>query len=109
MPVRDVVRTPYFFGRAAPDGPVLLSVASSAPAAVPSRRRNGRRHRRRDDKPLVLVVPPRRQRVVVARRFSVAVALAAILGGLVTENALLRAFLEDPTTWARALVQNLLA
>jgi hypothetical protein len=53
-------------------------------------------------------VPPRRQRVVVARRFSVAVALAAILGGFVTENALLRAFLEDPTTWARALVQNLL-
>ena len=107
-PVRDVVRTPYF-GRAAPDRPVLLSVASSAPAAVPSRRRNGRRRRRRDDQPLVLVVPPRRQRVVVARRFSVAVALAAILGGLVTENALLRAFLEDPTTWARALVQNLLA
>ena len=104
-PVRDVVRTPYFW-RAAPDRPVLLSVASSAPAAVPSRRRNGRRRRRRDDQPLV-VVPPRR-RVVVARRFSVAVALAAILGGLVTENALLRAFLEDPTTWWRALVQNLL-
>ena len=62
---------------------------------------------RRDDQPLVVVVPPRR-RVVVARRFSVAVALAAILGGLVTENALLRAFLEDPTTWWRALVQNLL-
>ena len=109
-PVRDVVRTPYFFGRAAPDRPVLLSIASaSAPAAVPSRRRNGRRRRRRDDQPLVVVVPARRQRVVVARRFSVAVALAAILGGLVTENALLRAFLEDPTTWARALVQNLLA
>ena len=107
-PVRDVVRTPYFFGRAAPDRPVLLSVASSAPAAAPSRRRNGRRRRRRDDQPLVVVVPPRRQRVVVARRFSVAVALAAILGGLVTENALLRAFLEDPTTWWRALVQNLL-
>ena len=109
-PVRDVVRTPYFFGRAAPDRPVLLSIASvSAPAAAPSRRRNGRRRRRRsDDQPLVVVVPARR-RVVVARRFSVAVALAAILGGLVTENALLRAFVEDPTTWARALVQNLLA
>ena len=108
-PVRDVVRTPYFFGRAAPDGPALLSAApASAPAAAPSRRRNGRRRRRRDDQPLVVVVPPRRQRVVVARRFSVAVALAAILGGLVTENALLRAFLEDPTTWWRALVQNLL-
>ena len=105
-PVRDVVRTPYFFGRAAPDGPVLLSVASSAPAAAPPRRRN-RRRRRRDDQP-VAIVPARRQRVVVARRFSVAVALAAILGGLVTENALLRAFLEDPTTWWRALVQNLL-
>ena len=108
-PVRDVVRTPYFFGRAAPDGPTLLSAApASAPAAAPSRRRNGRRRRRRDDQPLA-IVPARRQRVVVARRFSVAVALAAILGGLVTENALLRAFLEDPTTWARALVQNLLA
>ena len=109
-PVRDVVRTPYFFGRAAPDRPVLLSIASaSAPVAAPSRRRNGRRRRRRsDDQPLVVVVPARR-RVVVARRFSVAVALAAILGGLVTENALLRAFVEDPTTWARALVQNLLA
>ena len=106
-PVRDVVRTPYFFGRAAPDGPVLLSVASSAPDAAPPRRRN-RRRRRRDDQPLA-IVPARRQRVVIARRFSVAVALAAILGGLVTENALLRAFLEDPTTWARALVQNLLA
>ena len=106
-PVRDVVRTPYFFGRAAPDGPVLLSVASSAPAAAQPRRRN-RRRRRRDDQPLA-IVPARRQRVVVARRFSVAVALAAILGGLVTENALLRAFVEDPTTWARALVQNLLA
>ena len=104
-PVRDVVRTPYF-GRAAPDGPVLLSVALSAPAAAPPRRRN-RRRRRRDDQP-VAIVPARRQRVVVARRFSVAVALAAILGGLVTENALLRAFLEDPTTWWRALVQNLL-
>ena len=109
-PVRDVVRTPYFFGRAAPDGPTLLSAApASAPAAAPSRRRNGRRRRRRDDQPLVVVVPARRQRVVVARRFSVAVALAAILGGLVTENALLRAFLEDPATWTRALVQNLLA
>ena len=40
---------------------------------------------------------------------AVAVALAAILGGLVTENALLRAFVEDPATWTRALVQNLLA
>ena len=109
MPVRDVVRTPYF-GRAAPDRPVLLSIASaSAPATAPSRRRNGRRRRRRgDDQPLVVVVPARR-RVVVARRFSVAVALAAILGGFVTENALLRAFLEDPATWTRALVQNLLA
>ena len=105
IPVRDVVRTPYF-GRAAPDGPVLLSVASSAPDAAPPRRRN-RRRRRRDDQPLA-IVPARRQRVVIARRFSVAVALAAILGGLVTENALLRAFLEDPTTWWRALVQNLL-
>ena len=109
-PVRDVVRTPCFFGRAASDRPVLLSITSaSAPAAAPSRRRSGRRRRRGDDQPLVVVVPPRRQRVVVARRFSVAVALAAILGGFVTENALLRAFLEDPTTWARALVQNLLA
>ena len=108
-PVRDVVRTPYFFGRAT-DGPALLSAApTSAPAAARSRRRNGRRRRRGgDDQPLVVVVPARR-RVVVARRFSVAVALAAILGGLVTENALLRAFLEDPTTWWRALVQNLLA
>ena len=106
-PVRDVVRPPLFFGRA-PDEPALLSAApASAPAAAPSRRRNGRRRRRRDDQPLVVVVPARR-RVVVARRFSVAVALAAILGGLVTENALLRAFLEDPTTWWRALVQNLL-
>ena len=108
-PVRDVVRPPLFFGRAAADRPALLSAASaSAPAAAPSRRRNGRRRRRGDDQPLVVVVPARR-RVVVARRFSVAVALAAILGGLVTENALLRAFLEDPTTWWRALVQNLLA
>ena len=52
------------------------------------------RYRRDDDQPLIVVVPARRQRVVVARRFSVAVALAAILGGLVTENALLRAFVE---------------
>ena len=33
---------------------------------------------------------------------------ASTRGSDVMENAMLRAFLEDPTTWARALVQNLL-
>lgn len=96
-PVRDTVQMPFLFGRA-PDGPALLSAAPMSVAA-PQRRRN-RRRRRRDDQPVVVLAT--RWRVVVARRFSVAVALAAILGGCV------RGFLEDPTTWGRALVQNLL-